>query len=167
MKLPQFGFIEKLKIVLKNTSGAGVPFLRPAPARLGAARHLYSIIDRTQFPEPTPIADVSTLFDNGKGKALGDNLTHQMRYELNCTFGWSINDILFNRFVLDNRAYRQYGVYHATKVLMDLYSMTITKLVGPTTGKTSCFLQGTAEQISPSIPAASFSPPPSRPTRRG
>lgn len=26
------------------------------------------------------------------------------------------------------RAYRQYGVYHATKVLMDLYSMTIAKL---------------------------------------
>ena len=30
--------------------------------------------------------------------------------------------------MLDNRAYRQYGVYHATKVLMDLYSMTIAKL---------------------------------------
>ena len=68
------------------------------------------------------------LDENAKGKALVDAITHQMRYELDSTFGWSINDILFNRFVLDNRAYRQYGVYHATKVLMDLYSMTIAKL---------------------------------------
>ena len=51
-----------------------------------------------------------------------------MKYELNSMFGWSINDILFNSYFLDNRASRQYGVYHATKVLMDLYSMNIAKL---------------------------------------
>jgi len=127
VKLPQFGFIEKLKIVLK-TLLVQVCLFFGLLLLVWGSQHLYSMIDRTQFPEPAPIADVSTLDENGKGKALVDALTHQMRYELNSTFGWSINDILFNRFVLDNRAYRQYGVYHATKVLMDLYSMTIAKL---------------------------------------
>lgn len=51
-----------------------------------------------------------------------------MRRELDSTFGWSFNDIIFNRFILDNRAYRQYGVYHATKFLLDLYSSQIAKL---------------------------------------
>ncbi|MFR0875679.1 MAG: DUF2333 family protein [Bilophila wadsworthia] len=89
---------------------------------------LYAKLDRTEFPTPVQITDADKLDENAKGKALVDAITHQMRYELDSTFGWSINDILFNRFVLDNRAYRQYGVYHATKVLMDLYSMTIAKL---------------------------------------
>ena len=39
-----------------------------------------------------------------------------------------MKNIQYNRFVLDNRAYRQYGVYHATRVLMDLYSTQIAKL---------------------------------------
>ena len=63
-----------------------------------------------------------------KGKLVADSIIHQMKYELNSMFGWSINDILFNSYFLDNRASRQYGVYHATKVLMDLYSMNIAKL---------------------------------------
>ena len=112
---------------------------------------LYAKLDRTEFPTPVQITDADKLDENAKGKALVDAITHQMRYELDSTFGWSINDILFNRFVLDNRAYRQYGVYHATKVLMDLYSMTIAKL-------------GTNDR---EIRAASCSRPPSRPTRRG
>ena len=75
-----------------------------------------------------PIQDVSSLTDLDKGKLVADSIIHQMKYELNSTFGWSINDILFNSYFLDNRASRQYGVYHATKVLMDLYSMHIAKL---------------------------------------
>ena len=57
-----------------------------------------------------------------------DSVTNQLRREMGSTFGWTMNDIVFNRFVLDNRAYRQYGVYHATRVLMDLYSTQIAKL---------------------------------------
>ena len=70
---------------------------------------------------PLP-AEADKLPDTEKGKILLDSITFQMRRELNSTFGWSLNDIIFNRFIMDNRAYRQYGVYHATRVLLDLYS---------------------------------------------
>ncbi len=33
-----------------------------------------------------------------KGKLVADSIIHQMKYELNSTFGWSINDILFNSY---------------------------------------------------------------------
>ena len=74
------------------------------------------------------IQETSSLSELDKGKLVADSIIHQMKYELNSMFGWSINDILFNSYFLDNRASRQYGVYHATKVLMDLYSMNIAKL---------------------------------------
>lgn len=127
MKLPEFGFMEKLKIVLKTLLVQVCIFVGLLLLVWGS-QNLYAMLDRTEFPHPAPIANADKLDENGKGKALVDALTHQMRYELGSTFGWSINDVLFNRFLLDNRAYRQYGVYHATKVLMDLYSMTIAKL---------------------------------------
>lgn len=92
-------------------------------------QHLYSAIDQTKFPKPMSVPEnAQTLSDNEKGKLLLDSVTHQMKYELNSLFGWTFNDIIFNRFVLDNRAYRQYGVYHATKFLLDLYSVDIAKL---------------------------------------
>ncbi|MBQ7617472.1 MAG: DUF2333 family protein [Desulfovibrio sp.] len=91
--------------------------------------YLYSKIDQTQFPKAVPMpAKAAELKDTEKGKLLLDAITNQMRYELNSTFGWTFNDILFNRYILDNRAYRQYGVYHATKFILDLYSSEIAKL---------------------------------------
>ena len=94
-----------------------------------ATQALYGKIDRTTFPEAVALPDnAASLSENEKGKVLIDAITHQLRRELNSTFGWSYNDVIFNRFVLDNRAARQYGVYHATKVLVDLYSMEIAKL---------------------------------------
>ena len=128
LKLPfQLGLYEKCKIVGK-TLLFQVCLLVGLVFVVWGAQQLYARIDRTEFPEPVFVADGSKMAENEKGKILVDAITHQMRYELDSTFGWSINDILFNRYVLDNRAYRQYGVYHATKVLMDLYSMTIAKL---------------------------------------
>lgn len=92
------------------------------------SQRLYAMIDTDTFPQPVALGDVSQLDEKGKGKVLLDAITHQMRRELGSTFGWSANDIVFNRFLLDNRAYRQYGVYHATRMLIDQYSTQIAKL---------------------------------------
>ncbi len=127
MKLPDLNFFEKAKIVGK-TLLVQLCLLTGILLVAWGSQALYAKLDRTEFPEPVHITDAAKLTENDKGKALIDAITHQMRYELDSSFGWSINDILFNRFLLDNRAYRQYGVYHATKVLIDLYSMTIAKL---------------------------------------
>ena len=121
------GIIDKCKIVLK-TILVQICLFFAILLFVWGAQVLYSKIDRTEFPQPVTIADADKLDENGKGKALLDALTHQMRFELDSTFGWSLNDVVFNKYLFDNRAYRQYGVYHATKVLMDLYSMTIAKL---------------------------------------
>ncbi len=127
MKLPELNFVNKCKIVAK-TLFVQILFFISILFLFWAGNKLYSKIDQTEFPEPMPIQDVSSLTDLDKGKLVADSIIHQMKYELNSTFGWSINDILFNSYFLDNRASRQYGVYHATKVLMDLYSMHIAKL---------------------------------------
>lgn len=90
---------------------------------------VYTVIDQTKFPHCFQTPDKSdTLSEHEKGKILVDSITNRMRYELDSTFGWSINDILFNSYLMDNRAYRQYGVYHATKFLIDIYSTKIAKL---------------------------------------
>ncbi len=98
-------------------------------AFLWGGQRVFSSLDQTKFPAHVEIAaNASEQPENAKGKLLLDAITHQMRYELNSTFGWSFNDLLFSRFLFDNRAYRQYGVYHATKCLIDLYAMHIAKL---------------------------------------
>ncbi len=128
MKLPfQLGLYERCKIVGKTLLFQICLFVGVVLLIWGS-QQIYASIDRTEFPEPVFVEDGAQMAENDKGKVLVDVITHQMRYELDSPFGWSVNDILFNRYVLDNRAYRQYGVSHATKVLMDLYSMTIAKL---------------------------------------
>lgn len=92
------------------------------------SQKIYAFFDPVVFPGPAPIENAANLTENEKGKILLDAITHQMRLETDSTFGWSFNDIIFNRFMFDNRAYRQYGVYHATKFLLDLYSTQIAKL---------------------------------------
>ena len=128
MKLPTLPPILKLQVVLKTLAVQVCLFLGILVAVWGLQR-AYSFIDARPFPEPMALpAAADSLPENEKGKILLDAITHQMRRELNSAFGWSINDIVFNRFILDNRAYRQYGVYHATRFLLDLYSSQIAKL---------------------------------------
>lgn len=127
MKLPELNFVSKCKIVTK-TLFIQILFFVSILFLFWAGNKLYSKIDQTEFPEPMKIQETSSLSELDKGKLVADSIIHQMKYELNSMFGWSINDILFNSYFLDNRASRQYGVYHATKVLMDLYSMNIAKL---------------------------------------
>ena len=93
------------------------------------SQQLYAKIDRTRFPEPNSMPEkAGALAENEKGKLLIDAITARMRYELGSTFGWTMNDLLFNSYVMDNRAYRQYGVYHATKFLVDIYATKIAKI---------------------------------------
>ena len=128
MKLPTLPPILKLQVVLK-TLAVQVSLLLGILFLVWGAQRAYSLIDATTFPEPMPIpAEADKLPENEKGKILLDSITFQMRRELDSTFGWSVNDVIFNRFVMDNRAYRQYGVYHATRFLLDLYSSQIAKL---------------------------------------
>ena len=93
------------------------------------AQRLYSRVDQTTFPEPMPLPEnAAKLTENEKGKLLLDSITYQMRRELDSPLGWTFNDVVFNRFFLDNRAYREYGIYIATRFLLDLYSTQIARL---------------------------------------
>ncbi len=87
------------------------------------AQKVYSFIDQTVFEQPVVIN-----LEEEKANVVLNSITHQLRYELDSTFGWSANDFLFNSYILDNRAYRQFGVYVATKVLFDHYSVELAKL---------------------------------------
>lgn len=128
MKLPELPSTLKWRVVLKTLAVQACLLLGILAVAWGLQR-AYSLVDATTFPEPVAVAaNADSLSDNEKGKILLDAITHQMRRELDSTFGWSFNDIIFNRALLDNRAYRQYGVYHATKFLLDLYSSQIAKL---------------------------------------
>ena len=117
MKLPELNFVSKCKIVTK-TLFIQILFFVSILFLFWAGNKLYSKIDQTEFPEPMKIQETSSLSELDKGKLVADSIIHQMKYELNSMFGWSINDILFNSYFLDNRASRQYGVY----------SMNIAKL---------------------------------------
>lgn len=88
---------------------------------------LYGLIDQKTFPDrQTEYAQ--NLSEEEKGIQLLQATMRQFRYEMDSTFGWSANDILFNYYLFDNRAYRQFGVYNATRVLLDVYSRVIAKL---------------------------------------
>lgn len=119
--------LEKLRIVSKTLVVQVLLFCAILFVIWGA-QALYGLVDKNVFPEPYAVQASAESSENEKGKALADAITFQLRRELDSTFGWTANDILFNRYVLDNRAYRQFGVYQATKVLMDQFSMQIAKL---------------------------------------
>lgn len=95
---------------------------------LWGTQEIYALIDKVSFPEPAPIVATAETSEEEKGIELLNAITYRLDYELSSTFGWSANDILFNKWILDNRAYRQYGVYNATKVIFDYYSTNIAKL---------------------------------------
>ncbi|MBO4317942.1 MAG: DUF2333 family protein [Mailhella sp.] len=92
------------------------------------SQKLYALCDTVRFPEPMPATYEQGMSEEQKGVALLDALTNRMRYEMDSAFGWSANDYLFNKYVMDNRAYRQFGTYVATKMLLDHYSTVIAKL---------------------------------------
>lgn len=93
------------------------------------SQKLYALVDNPVYEKAMALPEnAADLPENEKGKILLDAITHQMSLELDSSFGWTFNDIIFNRFFLDNRAYREYGVYHATKFLLDLYATQIAKL---------------------------------------
>lgn len=97
-------------------------------AAMWGFQKLYALTDRTVFPEPYQVAYSPEMTEEEKGVQLLDALVNRMKYELNSTYGWSANDILFNKWIMDNRAYRQFGTYVATKMLLDNYSTVIAKL---------------------------------------
>lgn len=128
MKISQVPTLLKTHLILR-TIGVQLAILVGLFLILWGAQRLYAKLDPTTFPESAPIPEnAASLSENEKGKILLDAITYQMRRELDSPLGWTFNDVIFNRFFFDNRAYRQYGVYHATKFLLDLYSTQIAKL---------------------------------------
>ncbi|MBQ3059474.1 MAG: DUF2333 family protein [Desulfovibrio sp.] len=130
MKMPELSTMLKTRVVFK-TLIIQVCLLCGILLAAWGLQALYAATDRTTFPQGVSLpTDTAKLTENEKGKILLDAITHQLRREMDSTFGWTFNDIIFNRYILDNRAYRQYGVYNATKYLLDLYSSQIAKLGG-------------------------------------
>lgn len=128
MKLKELPTWLKAHLVLK-TIGIQLAILLGILIVLWGSQKIYSMVDQTKFPHPMALPEnASALSENEKGKILLDAITHQMQLELNSHMGWTFNDIIFNRFFFDNRAYREYGVYHATRYLLDLYATQIAKL---------------------------------------
>ncbi|MDE5681154.1 MAG: DUF2333 family protein [Mailhella sp.] len=97
-------------------------------ASMWGFQKLYALTDQTVFPECYQVNYSPEMTEEEKGVQLLDALVNRMRYELDSTYGWSANDIIFNKWVMDNRAYRQFGTYVATKMLLDNYSTVIAKL---------------------------------------
>lgn len=138
MKMAEIPGIMKARMILR-TIGIQLGLLLLLFLCLWGSQKVYALFDPVVFPKPFALPEnPANLTEHEKGKILLDAITHQMREEMDSTFGWSYNDWIFNRFLFDNRAYRQYGVYHATKFLLDLYSTQIAKL--GTTDKESDFL---------------------------
>lgn len=128
MKISEASTWLKTHLILR-TIGVQIGLLIGILLVLWGAQKLYGKFDQNVFPEPVAVPEnVANLSENEKGKILLDAITNQMRRELHSRLGWSFNDIIFNRFFFDNRAYRQYGVYHATKFLLDLYALQIARL---------------------------------------
>ena len=100
---------------------AGLLFL------LWGAQKLYTAIDPATFPA-YQVKLKEGMTEHEKGVELLSALTHRLDSELNSPFGWTANDLLFSRWIMDNRAYRQFGEYVATKMLFDHYSTVIAKL---------------------------------------
>ena len=114
-------------IIVAKTLGIQVLLFVGILFTVWGSQKLYTLIDPVKFPVyQAEIKDNMT--DQEKGAALLSALTHRMDAELSSTFGWTANDILFNRWIMDNRAYRQFGTYVATKMLFDHYSTVIAKL---------------------------------------
>ena len=92
------------------------------------SQKLYAVLDPVKFPV-FQVQQKEGMTDQEKGAELLSALTNRMQYEMGSLFGWSANAIgLTCPTLMDNRAYRQYGTYVATKMLFDHYSTSIAKL---------------------------------------
>ncbi|WP_446425459.1 DUF2333 family protein [Mailhella sp.] len=114
-------------VIVGRTLGVQVLLFIGILLAVWGAQKLYTAIDPARFPA-YQVEVKEGMTENEKGAALLTALTHRLDSELNSTFGWTANDILFNRWIMDNRAYRQFGEYVATKMLFDHYSTVIAKL---------------------------------------
>ncbi len=92
------------------------------------SQKLYTKLDPAVFTNTYALQASADSTEEEKGVELLNSITNQIKYELDSPFGWTANDILFNKYILDNRAYRQYGVYNATKTIVDFYSTDLAKL---------------------------------------
>ena len=94
----------------------------------------YAAIDPTRFPfyesKINFMLDATepNAAEHHKGIALSKAITNRLEAEMNSTFGWSVNDLIFSptRW-LDNRANRQRGVIYATRMLINFYSTNLAK----------------------------------------
>ncbi len=97
-------------------------------ALVWGTQKLYAMIDPVVFPNPAPVSYSQGMSEERKALDIIDAITYRLKYELGSFFGWTANDILFSKWVFDNRAYRQYGVYSATKVIFDFYAIELAKV---------------------------------------
>ena len=67
MKLPEFGFLEKCKIVGKTLLVQVCLFITLLLLAWGS-QALYAKLDRTEFPTPVQITDADKLDENEKGR---------------------------------------------------------------------------------------------------
>ena len=114
-------------LIVGRTLGVQVLLFLGILFAVWGSQKLYTLIDRVKFPA-FQVNVAEGMSDEDKGVELLSALTHRLEAELGSTFGLTTNDIIFNRWVLDNRAYRQFGSYVATKMLFDNYSTNIAKL---------------------------------------
>ena len=94
---------------------------------------IYSAMDQTVFPQVFELAQTPSsnpqMTESEKGVLLIDALTNRLVYELNSTFGWSAILMLFNKCLLDNRVYRQFGPYVATIIRLTAFTFSISTFV--------------------------------------
>ncbi len=114
-------------LIVGRTLGVQVLLFLGILFAVWGSQKLYTLIDRVKFPA-FQVNVAEGMSDEDKGVELLSALTHRLEAELGSTFGLTTNAIIFNRWVLDNRAYRQFGSYVATKMLFDNYSTNIAKL---------------------------------------
>ena len=114
-------------IIVAKTLGIQVLLFVGILFTVWGSQKLYTMIDPVTFPV-YQVNVQKDMTEQARGAELLTALTNRMNAELNSTFGWTANDILFNRWIMDNRAYRQFGTYVATKMLFDHYSTVIAKL---------------------------------------
>ncbi len=127
MKISDISFEGKAAIAGRTLGIQILLFLGILLAVWGSQK-LYALVDPIRFPAfQCKVGE--NMADEEKGAELLSALTNRLEKELDSTFGLTTNDILFfNRWILDNRAYRQFGTYVATKMLFDNYSTNIAKL---------------------------------------
>ncbi len=94
-------------------------------------------VDPMRFPEPSATIQVflaksenaTTLTEPERCELLVAGITGQLRRELDSPFGWSVNDLLISPTSwLSARASRQEGVIYATRMLIQEFSPSVTKL---------------------------------------